>query len=187
MCGGAITFALHVMRVLGLSPRVRGSLRVKLDDNAVIRSIPACAGEPRRRHSRPRLAGVYPRVCGGAVDPRPSHRAGGGLSPRVRGSPRRFARSRNVARSIPACAGEPGWPGLARGSIPACAGEPKRLGSWGLRRWVYPRVCGGAVMAHVTLDRISGLSPRVRGSLVNGTQSTGAGRSIPACAGEPFL
>ena len=50
---------------------------------------------------------------------------------------------------------------------------------------VYPRVCGGTRLDYAVLERIDGLSPRVRGN-----QGEFAGRnliagSIPACAGEP--
>ena len=80
-------------------------------------------------------------------------------------------------RSIPACAGEPsmeiqvcGGAGKDRrsnstGSIPACAGEPCAL------------ELGGIVYR--------GLSPRVRGNLVNLPILRRNLRSIPACAGEP--
>ena len=98
----------------------------------LIRSIPACAGEPWRGKSActPRRSQVYPRVCGGT---------GLGVDKvQIAGS-----------RSIPACAGEPVVREyvvriVGNGSIPACAGEPL-LGPVGhihmLR--VYPRVCGG--------------------------------------------
>ena len=77
---------------------------------------------------------VYPRVCGGTAEVR-------ARTPRV------------VARSIPACAGEPSatapsFGTCTDGSIPACAGEPivwPRLAeSPGAK--VYPRVCGGTAL-----------------------------------------
>ena len=54
----------------------------------VVRSIPACAGEPALVREWFGLCGVYPRVCGGAVDSNWMSMSLVGLSPRVRGSPR---------------------------------------------------------------------------------------------------
>ena len=71
------------------------------------RSIPAGAGEPSGRPSRPCSGWVYPRGCGGAVkscvDPMPIV----GLSPRVRGSRYMDTDPVTRTRSIPAGAGEP--------------------------------------------------------------------------------
>ena len=50
---------------------------------------------------------------------------------------------------------------------------------------VYPRVCGGNVTGCPLGQRAHGLSPRVRGNRDSCRGSAGAGRSIPACAGEP--
>ena len=71
------------------------------------------------------------------------------------------------------------------GSIPAHAGEPGRRRRRPGRSRVYPRACGGTLIAHgvYALDR--GLSPRMRGNLlVSGVVPRGRG-SIPAHAGEP--
>ena len=107
VCGGTLTSPIPSSMALGLSPRVRGN---RPDDKAlhtVIRSIPACAGEPCRSVASPAPAAVYPRVCGGTHNALVKHISERGLSPRVRGNrgvpPRRAGR----AGSIPACAGEP--------------------------------------------------------------------------------
>ena len=73
---------------------------------------------------------VYPRVCGGTVALPISPDLDMGLSPRVRGNLIHYRR-------------RPAWVG----SIPACAGEPEvrlRLAS---SNRVYPRVCGGTIVA----------------------------------------
>ena len=70
-----------------------------------------------------------------------------GLSPHVRGNPRR-TRDR---------ADDPG-------SIPARAGEPGEAPSGGPRNAVYPRTCGGTAMDKLERDRAAGLSPHVRGN-----------------------
>ena len=111
---------------------------------------------------------VYPRVCGGTRRASARVNTPPGLSPRVRGNPRGTAPGERVARSIPACAGEP------------------ELCFTGRRiRRVYPRVCGGTPL-HLARQRAqSGLSPRVRGNLGLDANGVDWVRSIPACAGEP--
>ena len=89
-----------------------------------------------------------------------------GLSPRVRGSPVSSVVSLGVARSIPACAGEPL--------------DAARLIS---RLRVYPRVCGGALHECGDGLLLHGLSPRVRGSLDRYFLNLTSRGSIPACAG----
>ena len=52
---------------------------------------------------------------------------------------------------------------------------------------VYPRVCGGTVLANNAHVLIRGLSPRVRGNPRWRRCAGSRTRSIPACAGEPAL
>ena len=133
------------------------------------RSIPACAGEPKRPSRAPSRYTVYPRVCGGTDAPRGFAPDEAGLSPRVRGNPGRALWLLWAARSIPACAGEPY-------DTVGCRGE----------RQVYPRVCGGTWRDHPDLQAEAGLSPRVRGNLALRKEDGGYTGSIPACAGEPL-
>jgi len=71
-----------------------------------------------------------------------------GLSPHVRGSRVKISKVLTLKRSIPACAGKPGY----------CVG---RLPSM----TVYPRMCGEAPDGASTEQYHEGLSPHVRGSL----------------------
>ena len=71
---------------LGLSPRVRGNPVGGWDPDGVDGSIPACAGEPRRRRRGRLWSMVYPRVCGGTAWRKMRAPFGPGLSPRVRGN-----------------------------------------------------------------------------------------------------
>ena len=169
MCGGTYSILDPQGVALGLSPRVRGNHRSVRTRRQASRSIPACAGEPRRRCSGWRCRRVYPRVCGGTSPSGLTRRTICGLSPRVRGN-RLFIR-----------------PFInQRGSIPACAGEP----SIGLGRRddgrVYPRVCGGTPYQIGCYWIPLGLSPRVRGNPDSGRYGWLVSRSIPACAGEPL-
>ena len=91
---------------------------------------------------------VYPRVCGGTCGCVRNVSSAPGLSPRVRGNLSVASGFSVPARSIPACAGEPG--GLVSHvvdgrSIPACAGEPHASPKSAVGLPVYPRVCGGTL------------------------------------------
>ena len=160
----------------GLSPRVRGSPVLVDKPGERLRSIPACAGEPAGpilcRVSRR----VYPRVCGGAAHETvvPQMERTRGLSPRVRGSlpppiladsPCAWGLSPRVRGSLQDSTDTTFRRGFS-GLSPRVRGSPLRRRCLRMpHRWVYPRVCGGAI-----------LSRRLR--------LVGLG-SIPACAGEP--
>ena len=113
-------------------------------------------------------ARVYPRVCGGTVGTDGEWVLAKGLSPRVRGNPVCSAPGARHAGSIPACAGEPGWPGSPQTPT-----------------MVYPRVCGGTQVTIMGDNTLGGLSPRVRGNLSAPLFPHPRRGSIPACAGEP--
>ena len=91
-----------------------------------------------------------------------------GLSPRVRGNPRRSVNTRNM-----------------KGSIPASAGEPQQLAIVSRSVVVYPRECGGTVRERRLGGHLGGLSPRVRGNLEDLLDAVRVRGSIPASAGEP--
>ena len=170
VCGGTQHPRPSNNDIHGLSPRVRGNLVSRGHVVGWIRSIPACAGEPKCRCANWSASGVYPRVCGGTRRPGRAlgHRLG--LSPRVRGN-----HDRLVER----------W--RDEGSIPACAGEPLSCWPWVSRCTVYPRVCGGTEPTDEGAEIVMGLSPRVRGNLQLPDKGVVLWGSIPACAGEPSV
>ena len=168
VCGGTSGVANETSSARGLSPRVRGNRVAITFTGFGLGSIPACAGEPPQGAKVMPMPPVYPRVCGGTNHFMAALNSAQGLSPRVRGNPRRTANGAGASRSIPACAGEP-W---KKNSLPV-AGQ------------VYPRVCGGTFMPPWINDAGRGLSPRVRGNRMAGGRVDGYPRSIPACAGEP--
>ena len=169
VCGGTGKHQYGRLYAQGLSPRVRGNRfqNAAIPNNSG--SIPACAGEPFSERGDPEQQRAYPRVCGGTVFRTRRSRTTAGLSPRVRGNQDRHYEATIGVRSIPACAGEP---------------NPAMMESISER--VYPRVCGGTAMPLTWRVDHEGLSPRVRGNLVLLLPSSSPGRSIPACAGEPF-
>ena len=107
-------------------------------------------------------------MCGGTFSSQPCTNTLRGLSPRVRGNLISPQRLRKEVWSIPACAGEPQFD----------------LRSDVLDK-VYPRVCGGTTMPSRRPAFGRGLSPRVRGNLLQSPDAAGGVGSIPACAGEP--
>ena len=169
VCGGTWGRPFLPRPLRGLSPRVRGNQFHRIAVAHLVRSIPACAGEPMNTSAPVLTPEVYPRVCGGTVDGRTDRRPGEGLSPRVRGNQNIAVSTPEIERSIPACAGEPR---LVRSS-------PAVLG-------VYPRVCGGTAATGYAGPTRMGLSPRVRGNPLRKAPAIGERRSIPACAGEPL-
>ncbi len=168
VCGGTRSGGAARLPWLGLSPRVRGNHFMIVALRFMIRSIPACAGEPAGRWRRRSAPGVYPRVCGGTVAVYRDDADEAGLSPRVRGN-----RCRPRLRLY------------QHGSIPACAGEPPGNGLRGWAAPVYPRVCGGTAPGVLNRRGLMGLSPRVRGNRHDGFAYSIILGSIPACAGEP--
>ena len=94
-------------RVRGLSPRGRGNHAGAQLAIALLRSIPAWAGEPLVAQNNHLFSGVYPRVGGGTQEVGAFYNTPRGLSPRGRGN--RTPESFHVltGRSIPAWAGEP--------------------------------------------------------------------------------
>jgi len=65
--GGTRCRRMQPSRDWGLSPRARGNLMVKHGRCWLMRSIPACAGEPRSRVRGNKHGAVYPRVRGGTI------------------------------------------------------------------------------------------------------------------------
>ena len=166
--GGAHLDPAGLGVVGGRSPRARGSLDGARVTPRLFGSIPAGAGEPRRP---------------------PKPRAGRGVDPRGRGGAMPVARnvSRMPGRS-PRARGSLDCNGLSIfiiGSIPAGAGEPTRSGIDQLTNRVDPRGRGGAMLCCDASARISGRSPRARGSLRPLLRDHVHVGSIPAGAGEP--
>ncbi len=125
VCGERFRLAKWQAQDIGSSPRVRGTRFLVHEFFLKPRFIPACAGNAWALAPRNRTMPVHPRVCGERFGDAEPVSGGSGSSPRVRGTPNRFAASPAPARFIPACAGN------ANSVMP---------------RWntltVHPRVCG---------------------------------------------
>ena len=127
--GGTSRPARQTLPGGGLSPRVRGNRAARGPHRGIMRSIPACTGEPLWTWTRTILTGVYPRVYGGTSDTNVRTAKVAGLSPRVRGNHARPGTEARVLRSIPACTGEP----------------PEAMATDHTEQ-VYPRVYGGTTV-----------------------------------------
>ena len=193
-CGGTRQARLLMLRLCGLSPRLRGNHVLKNAGVQVQRSIPApagepCCGSPRAcggtgrpgvRWGSGMLAAVYPRACGGTVWTSSPRCWSSGLSPRLRGNRMDDAVRGAGPRVYPrACGGTIELHG-SRGWSPvyprACGGTMTR---------VYPRACGGTLTLHADVSQGDGLSPRLRGNPRGWWRTPGPSGSIPAPAGEP--
>ena len=152
----------------GLSPPTRGNPISPLSGSVAVRSIPAHAGEPRRRAKEDGQWMVYPRPRGGTRKRGRGTERWTGLSPPTRGNP--GVERRHFALG---------------GSIPAHAGEPPRRYPRGARWRVYPRPRGGTVYGVGEAGRAGGLSPPTRGNPRGERHDWRRIRSIPAHAGEP--
>ena len=86
LCGGTGGVCCHGKRPPGLSPPVRGNQRAGVAAPLALRSIPACAGEPRPVGSPANRTQVYPRLCGGTAGRGGADENLPGLSPPVRGN-----------------------------------------------------------------------------------------------------
>ena len=186
--GGTVSPPVTCATLHGLSPRGRGNRVGVVVVGELDRSIPAWAGDRRRKmarrsHSRsiPAWAGeppfqsmmycwakVYPRVGGGTARRRSAYAACAGLSPRGRGNQLNPVCQRLVFGSIPRGRGNRVDLDRARadaGSIPAWA--------------------GGTSLAYSAGVLTTGLSPRGRGNHSRSHRDVVIPRSIPAWAGEP--
>ena len=151
----------------GSSPRVRGTRRKESKRCAFCRFIPACAGNTYGHSIRHEPCTVHPRVCGEHQWPATTSSRSSGSSPRVRGTPR--------------------WPNFRRPPnrfIPACAGNTSAVCLPAISSAVHPRVCGEHNSRPFPIRKVSGSSPRVRGTRRRRRRRRRRSRFIPACAGN---
>ena len=131
-------------------------------------SIPARAGEPRRRPPNRPTFKVYPHRHGGIFEEKNALFVKKGLSPHARG---------NLHAGL--------GPARVDGSIPARAGEPSTASSSKASTWVYPRPCGGTTKTFSAVATPAGLSPCKRGNHPVVLQEGSDHGSIPTHVGEP--
>ena len=154
--------------VPGLSPRMRGNRNDDEVATLIRGTIPAHAGEPWGSTSWAWHRRDYPRACGGTRIREGRNAVEQGLSPRMRGNPRKSRSSARPARTIP-----------------AHAGEPILMNQENKSTRDYPRACGGTIPGSPIHSSTLGLSPRMRGNLYRLDDQRQLDGTIPAHAGEP--
>ncbi len=167
VCGEQNELIAAVRAFAGSSPRVRGTGRCCFRSCAILRFIPACAGNRGAILPRLLFGAVHPRVCGEQQRAAQIIQRTTGSSPRVRGT------GPNTVS-----------PQLPQRFIPACAGNSRQRSTPHLHQSVHPRVCGEQKDPICRSFRQDGSSPRVRGTDRAGADLAKLGRFIPACAGN---
>ncbi len=167
VCGEQSTSSITSCICAGSSPRVRGTVRSTRYSSTNARFIPACAGNRTSPAPMSTRRMVHPRVCGEQAQDIARDNLHRGSSPRVRGTVYTRLRERSRPRFIPACAGN------SRDRT-----HPDRGTA------VHPRVCGEQTDCHWTIQRQSGSSPRVRGTVSSRGWRVLGLRFSPACAGN---
>ena len=170
VCGEQRGSIYRVRGDIGSSPRVRGTAQRIYSVRGRSRFIPACAGNRIPATRPPPFRPVHPRVCGEQASIVDIFAIFFGSSPRVRGTVKRPLARRQLARFIPACAGN-------RRHRTIC----DRL------RPVHPRVCGEQLGALSFRYSGCGSSPRVRGTETKSIAFAKCLRFIPACAGNRVI
>ena len=159
--------SLRSARLVGSSPRGRGTPLAGPVATFDERFIPAWAGNTRYCEAPYEVRRVHPRVGGEHALLRSALRGSAGSSPRGRGTRRQAVRQQTVGRFIPAWAGN--TPLSAAGGIP---------------RPVHPRVGGEHTQPALTYELGIGSSPRGRGTPQIPLVGIDIGRFIPAWAGN---
>ena len=131
----------------GSSPRLRGTGGGCIVQVFTVRFIPAPAGNSRRGEFPSPPASVHPRACGEQVFAFLALLVAPGSSPRLRGTGSGPTAGEGRSRFIPAPAGNRVRRGCATGLSA-----------------VHPRACGEQDVDRLAIGRLSGSSPRLRGT-----------------------
>ena len=157
----------RLLRLVGSSPRVRGTLALATRLALTQRFIPARAGNTSGQVSEPCMSAVHPRACGEHASTLAGISPSVGSSPRVRGTP--------DGSSLTDCRTR---------FIPARAGNTMTARTRSCRSTVHPRACGEHLHAIAHDVRAIGSSPRVRGTRPDHGRHVRPRRFIPARAGN---
>ena len=165
-CGAHSYVLMPMLKFVGSSPRMRGSLDDLLDDGVDEGIIPAHAGLTEHRRRQSTAAWDHPRACGAHVCILADVNRLVGSSPRMRGSPRRGICTPSSVGIIPAHAGLTGLRRLLQN-----------------KNRDHPRACGAHSFSMTGAMFEMGSSPRMRGSPGPGGSQRAQSGIIPAHAG----
>ena len=167
ICGERHLVFIALLRGVGSSPHMRGTLPEIQFSMLLIRFIPAYAGNAQQEPKESRSTPVHPRICGERTIARAPGRKGDGSSPHMRGTLPVWATASDSKRFIPAYAGNAdGIRGIRGGHS------------------VHPRICGERQNGMSSSLAPPGSSPHMRGTLWTPSKNGRAGRFIPAYAGN---
>ena len=166
-CGERPASSTDLAILVGLSPRLRGTVFTLILIPVSMRFIPAPAGNGRNSCLIRCFIPVYPRACGERFTLDHRMPQSYGLSPRLRGTVGQVVEHLAGQRFIPAPAGN----GRA---FPRIATDPP----------VYPRACGERLSPQQVRTIADGLSPRLRGTAGEEIAGSLHRRFIPAPAGN---
>ena len=155
------------MTFSGSSPRLRGTLNGAIEGGKDMRFIPALAGNTIRHPLAPPSVPVHPRACGEHVIAHYLPDIHSGSSPRLRGTHNLSCTGVDLARFIPALAGNTAAYCWARALTP-----------------VHPRACGEHCQYLSSRRKSLGSSPRLRGTPNARHVERMIPRFIPALAGN---
>ena len=165
-CGAHVPAATAFVKPPGSSPRMRGSLFLRLllwFDTGI---IPAHAGLTWSQPLQLRRPRDHPRACGAHLYNLLAHCSAMGSSPRMRGSHASSSAHLTATRIIPAHAG-----------LTQVRKVERTL------EWDHPRACGAHLELGAMRSRRWGSSPRMRGSQNGGGGGGYPNGIIPAHAG----
>ena len=167
VCGEHFWTVKESSSTLGSSPRMRGTLRFRVDRFTVDGLIPTYAGNTRLRRRRAGRRRAHPHVCGEHFCAPSTGWADPGSSPRMRGTP-----------NLPSGVTE------SQGLIPTYAGNTCRGRGDGLLPGAHPHVCGEHTVTAGMLAEHKGSSPRMRGTLLREAEKGSSRGLIPTYAGN---
>ena len=156
-----------LMELSESSPRMRGKPHRVPEHDALVRIIPAHAGQTHACYHPDRDRTDHPRACGANTTPMLNTALRAGSSPRMRGKRVVYRRSYGLERIIPAHAGQTTRP----------AGRPDS-------RPDHPRACGANASEGDMRGFDAGSSPRMRGKRERQGTADRFCRIIPAHAGQ---
>ena len=166
-CGANIVITTAEKEEYGSSPRMRGKPVCCVVDIAVVRIIPAHAGQTAAGGSATKSRTDHPRACGANVTARPMAPSRCGSSPRMRGKPQTLGIAWVCGRIIPAHAGQ----------TPTDSQHDHHPAD-------HPRACGANGGCRGVVGVLFGSSPRMRGKPCKGIKGRHRVRIIPAHAGQ---
>ena len=169
-CGEHIQYRQSPRRMMGSSPRLRGTPHLAAHRRLNHGIIPALAGNTTWSRCRTAPTRDHPRACGEHQfrDAPLVHTLGS--SPRLRGTPTISTRLNIGIRIIPALAGN---------TTTVTASRPIR--------WDHPRACGEHGFAEFVDGLRGGSSPRLRGTRPGSEHVRAGSGIIPALAGNTLL